>query len=190
MVDVLFVCTGNVCRSPSAALLLRQQLGDTMGAEVTVHSAGTLGGDVGPPIELVQEGRSFGLELGGHVPLIVDPGMIQEANLVVGLAREHVRETVVAVPNSFPRTFTLKEIVRRGLQVGSRGANEELGTWLDRVHGARRHTELMGASSDDDVLDPMGGSPDDYRRMLAEVTALTLSLRSLAWPTETQPASG
>ena len=52
MADVLFVCTGNLCRSPSAALLLRQQLGDEAGPEVTVHSAGTAGADGGPPSPL------------------------------------------------------------------------------------------------------------------------------------------
>jgi protein-tyrosine phosphatase len=118
MADVLFVCTGNLCRSPSAALLLRQQLGDQAGAEVTVHSAGTVGADVGPPSALVKEGRAFGIDLGGHVPHMVDLGMIQAADLVVGMTREHVRETVVAVPTSFPRTFTLREIAegssRRG----------------------------------------------------------------------------
>ena len=157
MVDVLFVCTGNLCRSPSAALLLRQHLGDEAGAEVTVHSAGTFGADDGPPSALVEEGSTFGIDLGSHVARIVDPGMIETADLVVGLAREHVRETVVAVPSSFPRTFTLREIVRRGLQVGPRGDTEELGTWLGNLHEGRRHADLIGASPDDDVIDPMGG---------------------------------
>ena len=56
MADVLFVCTGNLCRSPSAALLLRQRLLDAGTAGVTVHSAGTVGADVRPPRPLVQEG--------------------------------------------------------------------------------------------------------------------------------------
>ena len=189
MADVLFVCTGNLCRSPSAALLLRQQLGDEAGAEVTVHSAGTAGADGGPPSPLVEEARAYGIDLGGHAPRIVNLDMIEAADLVVGLTREHVRETVVAVPSSFPRTFTLREIVRRGLQTGSRGAGEDLGAWLARLHDGRRHVDLMGASPDDDVMDPMGGTPDDYRRMLTEVAALTLALRNLAWPTETLPAT-
>ena len=57
MADVLFVCTGNLCRSPSAALLLRQQLGDA-GSEVMVHSAGTVKTDFGPPRPLVEEAPS------------------------------------------------------------------------------------------------------------------------------------
>ena len=86
MAEVLFVCTGNLCRSPSAALLLRQQLGDTGGAEVEVHSAGTVEADsFGSPRALVQEGRAFGIDLGAHVPRMVEPGMIEAADLVVGL---------------------------------------------------------------------------------------------------------
>ena len=172
MADVLFVCTGNLCRSPSAALLLRQQLGDA-GSEVTVHSAGTVETDFGPPRPLVEEGRVFGIDLGAHVPRKVDPGMVQAADLVVGLTREHVRETVVAVPSSFPKTFTLREIVRRGLHTGARGAGEDLGAWLARLHDGRLHADLMGESPEDDVMDPMGGTPDDYRRMLTDVAALT-----------------
>ena len=189
MADVLFVCTGNLCRSPSAALLLRQQLGDA-GSEVTVHSAGTVETDFGPPRPLVEEGRAFGIDLGAHVPRTVDPGMVQAADLVVGLTREHVRETVVAVPSSFPKTFTLREIVRRGLHAGARGAGEDLGAWLARLHDGRLHADLMGESPEDDVMDPMGGTPDDYRRMLTDVAALTQTLRDLAWPSAKRPAAG
>jgi protein-tyrosine phosphatase len=190
MDDVLFVCTGNLCRSPSAALLLRQQLCDAGGAEVTVHSAGTVGADVGPPRPLVEEGRTFGIDLTAHVPRTVDPAMIQAADLVVGLTREHVRETVIAVPSSFPRTFTLREIIRRGRHTGARGAAEDLGAWLARLHDGRLRADLMGESPNDDVMDPMGGTPDDYRRMLTEVAALTRTLRNLAWPIATLPAAG
>ena len=116
--------------------------------------------------------------------------MIEAADLVVGLTRAHVRETVVAVPPSFPRTFTLREIVRRGLHAGPRDAAEDLGAWLTRLHDGRLRVDLMGESPDDDVMDPMGGTRDDYRRMLTDVAALTQTLRTLAWPTATPPAPG
>jgi protein-tyrosine phosphatase len=190
MDEVLFVCTGNLCRSPSAALLLRRQLSEAGRDDVTVHSAGTVGADVGPPRLLVQESRAFGIDLGAHTPRTVDPGMIEAADVVVGLTREHVRQTVLAVPPSFPRTFTLREIVRRGLRAGPRGAAEDLGGWLARLHDGRRPADLMGESPDDGVVDPLGGRRDDYRRMLTEVSALTQTLRDLAWPSSQPPAAG
>ncbi len=188
MAGVLFVCTGNLCRSPSAALFLRQQLGDA-GSEVTVHSAGTMEVDGGPPRALVLEGRALGIDLADHVPRRVEPDMIRAADLVVGLSREHLRETEVAVPPSFPTTFTLREIVRRGLDTGPRGAAEDLAAWIDRLHDGRLVADLMGESPDDDVMDPMGGTPEDYRRMLTDVAALTGTLRNLAWPTAKLPAA-
>jgi low molecular weight protein-tyrosine phosphatase len=182
MADVLFVCTGNLCRSPSAALLLRRHLHEAGHDDVTVHSAGTLMPEVGPPRPLIQEGRSFGLDLATHVPRRVDPEMIEAADVVVGLSREHVRQAVAAVPSSFPKTFTLKEIVRRGLERGARVGAEELDSWLERLQDGRRRADLIGVSPDDDVMDPMGGTSEDYRVMLTEVAALTRSLRELAWP--------
>ena len=190
MTEFLFVCTGNRCRSPAAALLLRQQLGEAGRDDVTVHSAGTAGAGVGSPRPLVQEGRAFGIDLGAHVPRTVDPGMIEAADLVVGLTREHVRQTTLAVPPSFPRTFTLREIVRRGLRTGRRGAAEDLGAWLAQLHDGRLRVDLMGDSPDDDVMDPMGGTRDDYRRMLTEVSALTQTLHDLAWPSAKSSAAG
>jgi protein-tyrosine phosphatase len=189
MVDVLFVCTGNLCRSPSAALFLRQQLGGA-GSEVTVHSAGTVEVGVGTPRALLVEGRALGIDLADHLPRMIDPDMIQAADLVVSLTRQHLRETVIAVPSSFPRTFTLREIVRRGVHTGPRGAAEDLGAWLTRLHDGRRRTDLMGASPDDDIVDPLGGTPDDYRQMLTDVLGLTETLRNLAWPIATLPAAG
>ena len=50
-----------------------------------MHSAGTVETDFGPPPPLVEEGRVFGIDLGAHVPRSVDPGMVQAADLVVGL---------------------------------------------------------------------------------------------------------
>ena len=182
MAEVLFLCTGNRCRSPSAALLLVRHLSDTERDDVTMRSAGTVGADVGPPRPLVQEGRAFGIDLGSHVPRMVEPSMIEVADLVVGLAREHVRLTVVAVPTAFPKTFTLREIVRRGLVTGPRDDSQDLGAWLARLHDGRRHADLMGDSAEDDVVDPLGGNPDNYRQMLTEVSALTKTLRDLAWP--------
>jgi protein-tyrosine phosphatase len=182
MADVLFLCTGNLCRSPSAALLLAQQLSQSGTTGVTVHSAGVLGASFGPPERLVKEGQEFGLHLGDHVPRKFDTGMIEGADLLIGMSREHVREVVLASPPSFARTFTLREIVRRGSDKGQRGPEETLEAWLARLHDGRRHVDLIGDSIDDDIADPMGGTSDDYRRMLKDVSALTQSLRQLAWP--------
>jgi protein-tyrosine phosphatase len=186
--DVLFVCTGNLCRSPSAELLLRQELAHSGTSGITVHSAGVSGTSMDPPERLVQEARKFGLDLGDHVPRRFDRGLLEKADLVVGMARQHVREIVLASPDSFGRTFTLREIVRRGQAQGQRAEGQSLQEWLAMLHDGRRHSDLVGDSREDDIADPIGGPSDGYRRMLTDVSTLTQSLCHLAWPTSTQPS--
>jgi protein-tyrosine phosphatase len=179
---VLTICTGNLCRSPSAELLLERDLTVSGIDGVTVHSAGTRGAKYGPPDRLVKEARNFGIDLAGHVPRKFDTSMIVEADVVIGMAREHVREVVVAEASAFAKTFTLREIVRRGQAQGPRPSDVELGAWLASIHVGRRYSDLIGDAAEDDIADPMGGSSDDYRRMLHDVAALTTSFRQLAWP--------
>jgi protein-tyrosine phosphatase len=185
MTKILFVCTGNLCRSPSAAWFLSERVHTEGPAEVVIRSAGTRGASNGPPAKLVKEGAAIGMDLDGHVPRRMAVVDIQRADLVIGMAREHVRETVLMEEASFSKAFTLREFVRRGSEIGARALEEPLSEWLERMHGLRRHLDLIGDSGPDDIPDPMGGSSEDYRKMLNEVGALTDMLHSLIWGEET-----
>lgn len=55
---VEFVCTGNICRSPSADVILRRMLADAGLASVRVTSSGLAGWHVGEPIDL-RSGRAL-----------------------------------------------------------------------------------------------------------------------------------
>ncbi len=181
MVDVLFLCTGNLCRSPSAAWFLCDQLAKSGTQDVRVASAGTLGSTLDVPEPLRREGKAFGLDLSNHKPQRFDADMIRGADLIVGMAREHVREAILADPPSFVKTYTLRDIVRRGVERGPRGPQESLDQWLERLHAGRRHIDLIGDSPDDDIPDPMGGSSEDFALMLAEIGSKTRQLHGLIW---------
>lgn len=114
--------------------------------------------------------------------------MLVDADLVVSMAAEHVREAVVLVPAVWPRVFTLKELVRRARDSGGRLAYEELGQWLVRLHAGRQHSELLGTSEVDDVADPIGMSQATYDRTAEELDDLVGQLVELAWGAH--PSSG
>jgi len=96
------------------------------------------------------------------------------------MERQHVREVFVVDRESWPHTFTLKELVRRGETVGTGRPDETLPQWLGRVHSGRRPSELVGESLLDDVEDPTGGDPWEYRRAVTEIDDLVERLVRLA----------
>lgn len=181
MDTVLYLCTGNLCRSPVGAASTAAALRDRTD-EVVVTSAGTQGIGAPSPDLLVAVAGEQAIDLRGHRGRRLDPSHLDAATLVIGMAREHVRDAVLAQPAIWPRCFTLRELVRRGHDRGGRRPDETLPAWLARVHEGRRHADLLGASPDDDVADPMGGPAGEYRAMVVEVTALTGQLVRLAWP--------
>jgi hypothetical protein len=102
------------------------------------------------------------------------------ADLLIGLERSHVREIVLSDPPSF--AFTQHEMIRRGPQIGPRREGQTLADWLTQLGDGRRHSELLGSSSLDDIPDPMGGTSKEYRTMFTELATSTRTLRSLIWP--------
>ncbi len=89
MTDILLVCTGNTCRSPMAEAVLRTML-SRHNPGVTVGSAGTGAWDGAP----VSEGAylvslEHGLDISDHVARLLTRELVDEASLVLTMARHH-----------------------------------------------------------------------------------------------------
>jgi protein-tyrosine phosphatase len=181
------LCTGNICRSPVAAALLAARTAQ-IGVDVRVSSAGVL--ESGRPASAhsvdILSGR--GLDLSTHRSTTVTKELIRSADLIVTMAREHVRHAVVLVPEAWPRTFTLKNLVIRGEKVGPRRPEEEISDWLARVHAGRTRAGLLGSSLEDDVADPIGQARGAYNRMVGELDDLVERLVTLLWPADVDGA--
>ena len=146
-----------------------------------MHSAGLL--DDGHPAHTssIDTLAGRGLDITGHRSRRLTRALVGSADLVLGMAREHVREAVVMVPQAFPKVFTLKELVRRGEAIGPRTAGESVSDWLARAHAGRKASELMGNSTADDVPDPIGLPPSAYLRMAEELDDQLGRLVALLW---------
>ena len=125
-----------------------------------------------------------GLDIRSHVSRKMTAEHVEGADLVIGMAREHVREAAVLVPGSFRRTFTLKELVRRAQVIGPRPKDTSLDDYLDQLAAGREVRDLLGTHPDDEVADPMGRSLREYRATAVELEQLVTQLVGLLWPEE------
>jgi protein-tyrosine phosphatase len=182
--DLLFVCTGNICRSPTAELYAAHHL---PAESFRVHSAGTYGLE-GYAIEpgAARPLKALGIAYDAFRARRLTEAQIAEADLVLTATREHRTAVVTLVPRALPRTFTLREFARLvdGVEPGGEpnGAADpaERGRALVAAAAARRG-RVWAPPEADDVDDPYGLGPKAYDRAAAEIAdALRLPLELLA----------
>lgn len=164
--SVLVVCTGNVCRSPAAALLLAARLPS---AGIEISSAGTHaleGCPVdGPMADLL---RAAEVHTGTFLARPLTPRQLDSADLVLVMSREHRSAAVAMRPAGVRRVLRLREAALVAEAAAAEG-------WPDDVAAdpaarlaalpavAPRYRGLAGPA-DLDV-------PDPYRRPTAAYVA-------------------
>lgn len=163
-----------------AEALLRRQVAER-GIDLGVSSAGTTADGYPASEPAVRVMHDLGLDISGHRSRVISPELVGDADLIIAMAREHVREVVVLDPPTFARTFTLKELVRRGNELGARTGAEPLASWLGRLQSGRTPSMHLGSSATDDIADPMGQRMAVYERTADEISELTEALCDLLW---------
>lgn len=138
---VLFVCTGNTCRSPMAEAIFRKLAAQRLGcapAEVQDHGilvlsagiAAMMGGRPSP--EAVTVMRAMGLELGDHTTQPLSERLVQQADLIFVMTRSH-RQAILC-------------------------------DWPDAAERIR-----LVCHDRSDVSDPIGGTPDQYAQCAEQI---------------------
>lgn len=180
MVDILTVCTGNICRSPLAALILQRQLA---GVGAAVASAGTRGLDgAAMPTEAQRLAREAGVkseDAAHHRSRFLTEQMLESPVLVLGMSREHRARVISLAPSLMRSSFTVREFARIAESMSPGDLQSIAGSFADapRVRLARivRHVGLVRNefravnAIDDDVVDPYRQPWEVYLRSRDEL---------------------
>jgi len=85
--SALFICHGNVCRSPFAAAVFAQQAARRLPQRVSTTSAGFIGPGRQPPDAALRAAARCGVEVSAHRSSLIDAGAARRADLVVVMDR-------------------------------------------------------------------------------------------------------
>ncbi len=135
---VLFVCLGNICRSPTAEAVMRRLVADAdLDGSIVVDSAGTAGWHEGDPPDRrsIAEARQRGLDLSGLRGRQVRAHDFDRFDLLLAMDAENQRDLLALAPDDAAR---------------------------GKVRLLREFDPEALASGDVEVGDPYYGGPDGF----------------------------
>lgn len=140
---IMFVCTGNICRSPMGELLFGKYLS---GTTIRVTSAGTRGL---PQHEIDRNSgrlmRSVGIEASGFRSRRLTKAMAEEADLILCFEKNQRKDIVTLAPNAVRYTFLVDDFANMCRYC----AQQSL------VHGATIQERLMSVVNASTMIRPM-----------------------------------
>ena len=142
--SVLFVCLGNICRSPLAEAAFRRAA-EEAGLDVTVDSAGTAGYHVGEPPDMrsIREAERRGVDIAGYRGRQLTASDFHEFDFILGMDKSNMHDIARVDPgDGKAKTAMLLDIVpgQEGREVGDPYYGDEDGfaiTWNEVEAGAK-----------------------------------------------------
>src|SRR6185295_3371375 len=108
MKTILFVCTGNVCRSPMAEGILRYALQGRGDFRVLSAGLGAMEGQP-PSAYAIQAVRELGIDISRQRSRMLTPELVHQADFIFGMTHSHIDTVMLLYPHAAEKTFLLRE---------------------------------------------------------------------------------
>ena len=173
---ILFVCTGNICRSPMAAILLSNKIRkpgikiDSAGTHALRHS------DMPPQSKQVLD--ELGIPTSEHISKQLDPELLEDADLVLTATAEQRSEAARTLVRANRYTFTILEfadIIDFLKDPGETDFDilEEGPTLHERLRQVAAARGYLNSEKDRDIEDPFTHEINVYRQVGDQINEAT-----------------
>src|SRR5262245_30487600 len=108
MKNILFVCTGNVCRSPMAEGLFRHAMAGRGDYRVLSAGLGAVEGQPPTP-HSVMAMRELGVDISQQRSRVLTAELVRGADYIFGMTHSHVDTICLLYPSAAEKTFLLRE---------------------------------------------------------------------------------
>lgn len=157
MKKILFVCTGNTCRSSMAEGLMKKLLKDAkLNNDISmpkykVESRGlfVLEGDSANVKAISVMEDTYEVDISRHKAKQLNKDDVENSFLILTMTQEHKQGILYKWPDAAGKVFTLKEFAEESL--------------------SRYDFAEIGYTTEYNISDPYGGSIDEYRFVAAEI---------------------
>jgi protein-tyrosine phosphatase len=107
---ILFVCSGNTCRSPLAEGIAKKILSDSLPEQIDISSAGTSAMEGVPASShSIQVAREHGIDLSEHRARLLNKTLIMESDLIATMSSKHKETIGIIEPAGIDYTFLLTD---------------------------------------------------------------------------------
>ena len=112
---ILFVCTGNICRSPFAEGLLKKLVQKKGLDDIVIDSAGLLALPGNSASGLAQKvAAEYDVDLSGHIAKSVKEDIIAGSDLILVMENSHAKDLLDAFPEAEDKVFLIRRFARFG----------------------------------------------------------------------------
>ena len=108
MKTFLFICTGNICRSPMAEALFRHATHGRTDYRSISAGLGAIDGQP-PSVYSVQAMKEIGVDIARQRSHMLTAQMVKEADYILGMTHSHVDTVMLLYPQAAEKTFLLRE---------------------------------------------------------------------------------